>query len=102
MCFDRKLSNSSDFYYPQPGLHPSITDNVETINTLIEEIHNRSKSRIRIKVSRKPQKVEIYLANEESGLIFFNIDLRHVFGSNAGKEFGMMLRRKGPHKLDFA
>ena len=30
------------------------------------------------------------------------MDIRHVFGSNAGNEFGMMLRRKGPHKPDFA
>ena len=53
-------------------------------------------------MSRKTQKVEIYLANEGSGLAFFSTDLGHIFGSNVGNEFGVMLRGKGPLKPDFA
>ena len=34
ICFDKKLSNSSEFYYLEPGLHPSITDIVEAMNIL--------------------------------------------------------------------
>ena len=48
------------------------------------------------------QKVEIYLANEGSGLAFFSTDLGLLFGSNDGNEFGVMLRGKGPHKPEFA
>ena len=46
------------------------------------------------------QKVEIYLANEGSGLAFFITDLGHIFGSNVGNEFGVMLRGEGPHKQE--
>ena len=51
---------------------------------------------------RRTQKVEIYLANERSDFAFFSADLRHNFGSNVGNEFGVMLRRRGPHKLEVA
>ena len=61
------------------------------MNTLIQERHNHSENCI-------TQKVEIYLANEGSGLAFFSTDLGHIFGSKVGNEFRVMLRRKGPHK----
>ena len=102
MLFDKKLSNSSEFYYLEPGLYPSITDIVEAINTLIQQRHNHSENCITVKVSRGTQKVEIYLANEGSGLAFFSTDLGHFFGSNVGHEIGVMLRGKGPHKPEFA
>ena len=53
-------------------------------------------------MSRRTQKVEIYLSNEGSGLVFFSTNLGHLFGSNVGNEFGVMLRGKGPRKPDFA
>ena len=53
-------------------------------------------------MSRRTQKIEIYLANERSGLAFFCTDLGHIFGSNVGNESGVMLREKGPPKPDFA
>ena len=53
-------------------------------------------------MSRRTQKVEIYLANEVSGLASFSTDLGHIFGSNVGKEFGVMLRGKGPQKPELA
>ena len=102
MLFDRKLSKSSEFYYLELGLYPSFTDIVEAMNILIQERHNHSESSIKVKVSRKTQKVEIYLANEASGLAFFSTHLGHIFRSNVGNEFGVMLRRKRPHKPKFA
>ena len=102
MFFDKKLSKSSEFYYPELGLYPSITDIVEAMNILIQKRHNHSENCIKDKVSRKTQKVEIYSANEASGLAFFSTDLGHIFGSNVGVEFGVMLRGKGPQKPEFA
>ena len=52
-------------------------------------------------MSRRTQKVEIYLATEGSGLAIFSTDLGHFFGSNVGNEFGVMLRGKVPHKPEF-
>ena len=50
----------------------------------------------------KTQKVEIYFANEGSGLGFFSTDLGHIFESFVGNEFGVMLRGKGPYEREFA
>ena len=102
MFFDKKLSNLSEFYYVEPGLYPSITDIVEAMNTLIQERHNHDENRITVKLSRKTQRVEIYLANERSGLAIFITDLGYIVGSNLGNEFGVMLRGKGAHKPEFA
>ena len=92
MLFDKKFSKWSEFYYLEPGLYPSITDIVEAMNTLIQERHNHSENCITVKVSRRTQKVEIYLANERSGLAFFSTDLGHILRSNVHYEFGVMLR----------
>ena len=102
MFFGKKLSESSEFYYVEIGLYPSITDVVEAMNILIQERHNHSENCITVKVSRGTQKVEINLANEGSSLAFFSKDLGHIFGRNVGNEFGVMLRGKGPHKPEFA
>ena len=102
MFSDNKLSKSSEFFDLEPGLYPSITDLVEAMNICIQERHNHSENCIKVKVSRRTQKVEIYLANEGSGLAFFSTDLGHIFGSNVGNEFGVMLRGKGPHKPEYA
>ena len=37
LFFDKKLSRSSELYYLEPGLNPSITDIVEAMNTLIQD-----------------------------------------------------------------
>ena len=102
MFFDRKFSKSSEFNYLEPGLYPSITDVVEAKNLLIQERHNHNENCIKVKVSRRKHKVEIYLANERSGLAFLSTDLGHIFGGNVGNGFGVMLRRKGPQKPEFA
>ena len=100
MFFDKKFSKSSEFYCLEPGLYPTFTDIVEAVNT--QERHNHSENCITVKVSRRTQKVEIYFINEGSGLAFFSTDLGHIFGSNVGNEFGVMLKGKGPHKPEFA
>ena len=72
------------------------------MNTLIQERHNLSEDSITVKVARGTQKIENYLANEGSGFAFFSTDLGPIFRSNVGKEFGVMLRRKDPHKPEVA
>ena len=83
MFFDKKFSKSSEFYYLDPGLYPSITDIVEVVNTFVQEKHSHNESCITIRVSRN-QKVEIYLAIEGSGFVFFSTNRGHIFGSNVG------------------
>ena len=76
LCFlIKKLPKTSELYYLQPGLCPSIADNFEAMNTLLQERHNHSESCITFKVSRRRQKVEIHLANERSGLAFSSTDM---------------------------
>ena len=53
-------------------------------------------------MSRRPQKSEVYLANERSGLAFFSTDLGHLSRSEVGSELGVKLRRKRPHKPEIA
>ena len=89
---DRKLSKSSDFFYLEPGLYPSFRDFVEAMNILIQERHNHSENCIKVKVSRRTQKVKTYLVNERSGLAVFSTDLGHIFRSNVGNEFRVMLK----------
>ena len=101
MFSDKERPNSSEFYYLEHGLYPSITDIVEAMNTFIPERHNHSDGCITIKVSR-PQKVVIYLEKEESVFAFVITDLGYICESNVGNEFGVMLRGKGPDKPDFA
>ena len=72
------------------------------MNTLIQERYNHSENCITVKVSRRTQKVEIYLANEGSGLAFLSTHLGHIFGSNVDNDFGVMLGGKGPHNPEFA
>ena len=72
------------------------------MNIFIQERHNHSEICIKVKVSRRTQKNEIYLANEGSGLAFSSTDLGHIFGKNDGIVFGVMLRGKGPQKPEFA
>ena len=55
----RNFLNSSDFYYLEPGLYPSITDIVEAMNTLTQQRHHHIQNSITVKVSQRTQKVEI-------------------------------------------
>ena len=53
---DKRLSKSSEFYYLEPGLYPSVTDIVEAMNTLVQGRYDHKESRIIVKVSRRTQK----------------------------------------------
>ena len=44
------------------------------MNTLIQVRHTQRKICVTVEVSRRTQKVEIYLANETSGLAFHSTD----------------------------
>ena len=101
LFLDKKLFKVIWFYYLETGLHPSTADTVEAMRTLIQEKDNHSDSCITVKMSRRMQKVEIYLENEY-GRAFVSTDLRHIFRSNVGKEFRVMSRGKGPHKPEVA
>ena len=96
------FSNSSEFFNLEPGLYPSLADTVEAMNTFIQERHNSSDSCIKVKVSRRTHKLEIYLAIEGCGLAFFSTDMEHIFGSKVGNEFGVLLRGRGPRKPKIA
>ena len=87
MFFDTKRSNSSDCYYLEPELQTAITDFVEAVGTLIEGLQNHSETCIPVKLPRRTQKVEIYLAHVGSSLAIFSKDLGHTCGSNVGNEF---------------
>ena len=99
---DEKLSKSTTTYSIEPGLNTSITDIVEVMNTLIQERNNHNETCITVKVSRRTQKVVNMLANDNSGLAFCSTDLGHIFGTNVGKEFGVLMIGKGPHEPEFA
>ena len=59
--FDRKLSKSSEIYYLEPGLYPSITDIVEVMNILIQERHNHSENCIKVKCLEERKKLRFTL-----------------------------------------
>ena len=100
--FDEKLSKSTSTYNVEPSLYTSITDFVEAMNTLTQEINNHNETCITVKVSRRTQKVVIRLANDTSGLAFCSTDLGHIFGINVGKEFGVLMVGEGPHEPEIA
>ena len=72
------------------------------MNTLIQERHKHSEVCITVKVSRRTQKIDVYIAIERSRLVFIGTDLGHTFGSHVDNDFGVRLRGTGPHKPKFA
>ena len=100
--FDEKLSKSTSTYNLETGLYTSITDVVEAMNTLIQERNNNNEACITVKVPRRSQKVVIILASDTSGLAFCSTDLGRKFGNNVGNQFGVLMKRKGPHEPQFA
>ena len=77
--FVKKLSKSTTTYNLEPGLYTSITDIVESLNTLFQEKNNHNETCIRVKVSRRTQKIVIMLANGTSGLAFCSTDFESHF-----------------------
>ena len=72
------------------------------MNTLIQERNNHNETCIKVKVSRRSQKVVVILANDTRGLAFCSTDLRHIFGNNVGNQFGVLMKGKCPHEPQFA
>ena len=102
MFYDEKLSKTTEAYYLESGLYSSITDNVEAMNTLIQERNHQRDTCITIKVSRVTQKVKVYLVNEESSLAIFSTDLGHIFGVDVKIDSGILMRGKEPHEPSLA
>ena len=99
--FDERLSKTEP-YCLQHTLYSSITDLVETLNTLIEERNTHSDTCIRIKDNRVAQKIEVYLAKEESSLAYCSTILGHIFGGDMRNDLGIPMRRKCLQKPTFA
>ena len=100
--FDAKLSKSTSIYSLEPGLYASITDIVEAMNTLIQDRNNHNETCVRVRVSRRTQKVVIMLANDSSGLAFCSNDLGHIFGNKVENQFGVLVKGKGALEPQFA
>ena len=75
---------------------------MEALNTLIQEKNNHNETCITVKVSGRSQKVVIILANDTSGIAFCSTDSVHIFGNNVRNQFGVLMKRKGPHEPQFA
>ena len=61
LYFDKIFSKSSEFFYLEPGVYPSITDIVQAKNTFIQESQNHSENCTTVKVSRRTQKLRFTL-----------------------------------------
>ena len=44
----------------------------------------------------------MYLANDESSLAIFSIDLGHILGGDVRNDLGILMSGKGPHEPTFA
>ena len=98
MFFEKTFSKSAEFYYLEPGFYPSITDIFEAMNILIQERHNHNENCIKVK--RKKLRFTLQMKNS---VLHFLVRIWDTFSrSNVVTEFGVMLRRKGPHKPEFA
>ena len=95
--FDKKLSKSTSTYNLEPGLYTSITDIVQTMNTLIHERNNQNETCITV-----TQIVVVMLTNDRSALAVCSSDLGHIFGNNVGNEFGLLMIGKSPHESELA
>ena len=65
MFFDKKLSKSSEFYYLEPDLYPSITDFVEPMNILIQENTITAKTVSRLKCLEERKKLRFTLQRKD-------------------------------------
>ena len=70
MFFDKKTSKSSEIYYLELGLYPSITDIVEIMDIPIQERHNHSENWVTVKVSRRTQNLRFTLQMKDLVLHF--------------------------------
>ena len=69
---------------------------------LIQERNNHNENWITVKVSRRTQKIELFLISEDSSLVIFSTDLGKIFGGDVGDDKGILMRGKGPQETKFA
>ena len=87
------ISKSSEFYYLELGLYPSITRFFETKNTLNQQRHDCSENCITVKRSRRTRKEKFFS-------LIWNLDLQFLlrtsvlFGINVGNESEVTSRKK--------
>ena len=72
------------------------------MNTLVQKRKSHNETCITVKVTRRTQRDEIYLADGGCGLAFFSTDLEHSFVSNVGIDFGELWKVKGHHKPEIS
>ena len=75
MFLDTNLQNWSKFHILERSHYLFSRGVTIAMNTTVELRHNWTESCLAVEVSRTTQKVEIYLANVQSGVAFFNIDI---------------------------
>ena len=99
MFCDDKFSKTAEAYYLEPG--PSITDIVEAKTTFTQEKNSHRDTCIRNKVIRVTQKMEVFLAEEETILAISSTDLGHIFGGGVRNDLGICMRGKRLHEPTF-
>ena len=72
------------------------------MNTIIQEKNTHRDTCITIKDSSVTQKVEVYLAKEESSLAIFSTDSGHIFGGDVRNDSGILMYGKSSHGPTFA
>ena len=98
----KELSKTKEYYYLEAGFSPSITNIVESMNSLIQNRNNHNTTCISVKVDRRTQKVESLLVSYESCLVITSIELAHIFGGDFRNDREILMFGRGPHKPLFA
>ena len=68
MFFDKKLSESSEIFYLEPGLYPSFTDIVEALKTFVRESHKHREICICTNISRQDTQLFYSILPEQMNL----------------------------------
>ena len=87
-----------DYYKPDPGLYPSISDIVNEMNRKIQEQEKYEKTPIKLQVNKITQQIFLNLPIQNSLIVIFSADLCHVFGcEEAVYGMGVFMSGAGPH-----
>ena len=102
ILFDEKKnlkSQNSNFWTPLYTFSVQLMLKPWALSFIRNTITKKTVSQL---LSRGTQKFEVNIANDEYGLDFFGRHLEHVLRSKVQNEFGMELRRNGPHRPELA
>ena len=101
MFFDENYSKQFDYNCLEPAVWPFITDSVEAMNTLTEKGTMAAKALTQLKCLEERKKMRSTLQiNYLVGL--FSIQTSDTYLNLWWQRIWVMLRRKVPHKLEFA